>query len=76
MSCDPNVLTVISPDMVDINGFSVQKAVKVTAYGLTNEDTVTFKRVHYCSTQPHFERNGCVLINPSERELLCTKPYA
>lgn len=69
MSCDPNVLTVISPDVVDVQGFAVRSAVRVTAYGLTDENTVTFQRVRYCSSQPHFERNGCALITPTKGEL-------
>lgn len=75
MSCDPKILTVISPEIVGINGFSVQSAVRVTAYGLTNEQTVTFRRVHYCSSQPRFERNSCALISPSKRELSSAIDY-
>ncbi|WP_439327609.1 hypothetical protein [Lonepinella sp. BR2357] len=75
MSCNPNVLTVISPDIVDIQGFSVRDAVRVTAYGLTNEETITFQRVHYCSSQPRFERNGCALISPSKSELSSAIEY-
>ncbi|OOF40875.1 MULTISPECIES: hypothetical protein [Rodentibacter] len=74
-SCDPNVLTVISPDVVDVQGFAVSSAVRVTAYGLINEETITFKRVHYCSTQPHFERNGCSLITPTKGELSSAIEY-
>lgn len=75
MACDPTVLTVISPNIVGVNGFAVRSAVKVTAYGLTNNDTITFQRVHYCRVQPHFEKNGCALINPSERELYSAIEY-
>lgn len=75
MSCDPNVLTVISPDVVEPQGFSVKGAVRVTAYGLSNEETITFQRVHYCSSQPHFDRNGCSLISPSTRELSTAIEY-
>lgn len=75
MICDPNILTVISPEVIGIKGFSVQSAVRVTAYGLTNEQTVTFQRVHYCSSQPHFERNGCALISPSKGELSSAIDY-
>ncbi|WP_439234939.1 hypothetical protein [Lonepinella koalarum] len=75
MSCNPNVLTVISPDMVDTQGFSVQGAVRVTAYGLTNENIITFQRVHYCSSQPRFERNGCALISPTKGELSSAIEY-
>lgn len=75
MSCNPNVLTVIAPDIVDIKGFSVKNAVKVTAYNLTNEDTVTFQRVHYCSSQPHFDKHSCALISPSKSELSSANEY-
>lgn len=75
MNCNPNILTVISPDVVEPKGFSVLKAVRVTAYGLTNDTTITFQRVQYCSEQPHFERNGCALISPTEHELSSAIEY-
>lgn len=75
MSCNPNVLTVVSLGMPEIKGFSVQGAVKITAYNLVNPDSVTFQRVQYCSKQPHFDRDGCALISPSKRELSSAIDY-
>lgn len=75
MTCDPNVLTVISPDTVGERGFSVNKAAKVTAYGLTNNDIITFQRVRYCRDKPNFGKSDCALITPSDRELRSSIRY-
>ncbi|MFZ7136632.1 hypothetical protein ACLSZP_09660 [Avibacterium avium] len=64
MSCNPNVITVVEPNTIDVKGFSVSQAVRVTAFGLTGEDIVTFKRVQYCSSQANYGRIGCCLFTP------------
>lgn len=69
MSCQPNVMTVVSPQSTEVNGFSVAKAVRVTAFGLSGKDTVTFKRVQYCSKQPNYVRDGCSLFLPEPAQL-------
>lgn len=76
MSCNPNVVTIVSPTTTDTRGFLVgSKAVLVTAYGLTEEDTVTFKRVNYCSSQANFKSEGCCLIQPTPAEISSAVPY-
>ena len=76
MSCNPNVITVVSPRSTDVKGFSVGGgAVLVTAYGLTDADTVTFKRVNYCSSNANFSRNECCLISPTEAEIASAADY-
>lgn len=76
MSCNPNVLTIVSPTTTDVRGFSVgSKAVLVTAYGLTDEDTITFKRVNYCSSQANYKSEGCCLIQPTPAEISSAVAY-
>lgn len=69
MSCQLNVMTVVSPQSAEVSGFSVSKAVRVTAFGLSGKDTVTFKRVQYCSKQPSYVREGCSLFSPEPAQL-------
>lgn len=69
MSCNPNVSKIITPEQIDVRGFSVSGAVRVTAFGLTDSDTVTFQRVQYCSEQPNFQRLGCSLFSPSDMQI-------
>lgn len=75
MSCNPNVRTVISPHSTDPKGFSVTKAVRVTAFGLSGKDTVTFKRVDYCSAQAAFGRDGCCLFTPEPAHISSAVTY-
>lgn len=76
MSCNPNVLTIVSPHTTDVKGFSVgSQAVLVSTNGLNVEDTITFKRVAYCSSQANFDRLGCTLINPTPAEISSAVEY-
>ncbi len=74
MSCKSNAI--VSPDTSNVKGFSVgSQAVLVTASGLTGEDTITFKRVSYCSEQSNYSRDGCCLIEPSAAEIATATDY-
>lgn len=75
MSCNPNVITVVDPNKTDVKGFSVPKAVRVTAFGLTGKDTVTFKRVQYCSLQASYSRTGCCLFTPETAQISSAVDY-
>ncbi|MGX2956422.1 hypothetical protein ACWIYZ_04940 [Ursidibacter arcticus] len=75
MSCNPNVITVVDPKTTDVKGFSVSKAVRVTAFGLTGKDTVTFKRVQYCSSQANYGRTGCCLFTPETAQISSAVNY-
>lgn len=76
MSCNPNVITIVSPSTTDVQGFSVgSRAVLVTAYGLMEEDTLTFKRVNYCSSQSNYKSEGCCLIKPTPAEISSAVDY-
>lgn len=76
MSCNPNVITIVSPSTTDVQGFSVgSRAVLVTAYGLMEEDTLTFKRVNYCSSQSTYKSEGCCLIKPTPAEISSAVDY-
>lgn len=75
MSCNPNVKTVVSPQFTETKGFSVSKAVRVTAFGLSGKDTVTFKRVQYCSQQPNYVRDGCQLFTPEAAHIATAVEY-
>lgn len=67
--CDYNVLTLLSPESPDVRGFSVSEAVRVTAYGLTDKDMITFLRVRYCTDSAAFQRKGCDLFKPTEAQV-------
>lgn len=75
MSCQPNVFTVVSPKLTEVSGFAVSKAVRVTAFGLSGNDSVTFKRVQYCSNQPNYVRHGCSLFAPEPAHLSSAVDY-
>lgn len=75
MSCSPNVLTVVSPESADVKGFTVTKAVRVTAFGLSGKDTITFQRVQYCSSQANFSREGCCLFSPEPSQISSAVDY-
>lgn len=76
MSGNPNVITIVSPTTTDVRGFSVgNKAVLVTAYGLIDEDTITFKRVNYCSSQSSYKKDECCLISPDQAEISSAVTY-
>lgn len=76
MSCNPNVITIVSPSTTDVRAFSVgANAVLVTAYGLTGEDTITFKKVNYCSSQANFKREECCFISPTPAEIASSIDY-
>ncbi|CAM3861382.1 hypothetical protein [Avibacterium endocarditidis] len=76
MSCNPNVISIISPASIDPKGFSVgSKAVLVSAYGLNALDTITFKRVNYCSNQGNYKSEGCCIIEPTPAEIASAIPY-
>lgn len=64
-NCDPNVRVLFSPESPDVQGFVVSSAVRITAYGLTDEDMVTFQRVRYCSEKTSYTREGCALFKPT-----------
>lgn len=75
MSCSPHIQKIISPEQIDVRGFMVTKAVRVTAFGLSGTDTVTFQRVQYCSEQPGFERKGCSLFEPEPAHIASAVDY-
>lgn len=76
MQCNPNVLTIISPHFTDAKGFSVgTQSVLVSVNHLSGEETITFKRVDYCSNQANFERAGCALISPTVSEVASATHY-
>ncbi|MBF0785764.1 hypothetical protein E4T80_09865 [Muribacter muris] len=75
MSCQPNVITIVNLQSADVSGFSVSKAVRVTAFGLSGKDTVTFRRVQYCSKQPNYMRDGCCLFVPEPAHLSSAVDY-
>lgn len=70
MACnDPNVRTLISPQIVGEIGFYVESAVRVIAHGLAGDDYITFKKVRYCSDNPHFKRDNCSIFEPSQEHI-------
>lgn len=75
MSCNPNVMEIVSPSLVENKGFSVTKAVRVTAYGLSGKDIITFKRVQYCSNQSGYVRDGCCLFTPEIAHITTAVEY-
>lgn len=75
MSCNPNVREVVSPKFPDPKGFSVARAVRVTAFGLSGSDHVTFKRVDYCSKLPDYGRDGCCLFTPEPAQIASAVEY-
>ncbi|MDH2997192.1 hypothetical protein A1D22_05840 [Pasteurellaceae bacterium LFhippo2] len=75
MSCNPNMTQIVSPNTTDVKGFSVSTAVRVTAFGLTGKDIITFKRVDYCSPNPNFKRNGCEFFKPTEAQVSSAVDY-
>ena len=72
---NPYVHTIISPDSSDPQGFVVVGAVRLIAYGLIGDDYITFKKVRYCSDNPHFKRNNCDLFEPEDPHISSATDY-
>ena len=64
MSCNPNIIEVYAPSLVTPQGFFVNGAVKVMAYGLAGDDYITFKRIRHCSDNPNYKRENCTIFDP------------
>lgn len=76
MACESSITTIYSPGSPDVKAFTVvDKAVRVTVFGLNVEDTVTFQRVKFCAERATASREGCCIYKPSTTELSSAIEY-